>query len=70
MTLKIIAKMSKYEAKEYISKNIQDPFIKNLMEKHYIEGISWSKVASNLGGNNTSDSIKAMCVRYIKKHCQ
>lgn len=32
----------------------------------FVEGLKWNNIADQIGGNNTEDSVKKRCYRYIK----
>ena len=39
-----------------------------LLRWHYIEGRTWTSIALTVGGNNTADSVKKSCYRYVNKN--
>lgn len=51
---------------EYIL-DIPDPQLRNVIYMRSIEGQKWSVIASNIGGNNTEDSVRKMYKRFIDK---
>ena len=66
MTLKILSRLGKDEAKSFIN-GVSDPFISDLLMQHYILGDTWFNIAKKIGGYSP-DCLKAMCIRYLKKH--
>lgn len=48
--------------------SIDDSLIRQILELRYAEGLKWNKVAEKVGGNNTEDSVKQSCHRYIIKN--
>lgn len=49
----------------YISE-IPDSLTRQIFTLRFINGLSWLQVAYNIGGNNTEQSVKMICYRYIK----
>ena len=39
-----------------------------MLKWHYIQGKSWTSIAIRTGGNNTEDSVRMMCHRYVRKN--
>lgn len=52
--------------KNYINKCEEG--IGTMLRLHYIEGKSWTTIALIQGGNNTKDSVRMSCHRYIKNN--
>ena len=48
--------------------DIPDSHTRQIFKDRFVEGMSWPKVAHSIGGNNTTDSVKKICYRYIKKN--
>lgn len=48
--------------------SVDDSLIRQILELRFIEGLSWNNVADGVGGNNTEDSVKQACHRYIIKN--
>ena len=55
---------------EYIISDVKDPLIMAMLSYRYIEGKTWMQVAMAVGGNNTEDSCRMMCKRYVEKHAE
>lgn len=51
--------------KRYIA-DINDSQIRTILSLRYINGLSWQEIAYNIGGNNTSDSIRKKHDRFLK----
>ena len=45
-------------------KSVPDAYIQTLIHCKLIKGWSWTKIAMELGGNNTGDGIRKTVVRY------
>ena len=56
-------------AMKYIE-SIQDGFIKTVFSLRFIECMAWADIAEAVGGNNTEDSVKKVCYRYLKTQKQ
>ncbi|MBU5627718.1 hypothetical protein KQI82_12440 [Oscillibacter sp. MSJ-2] len=51
----------------YIS-GIEDPLIRSILKLRFIDGFSWLQVAMRVGGDNTADSVRKSCDRYLNSH--
>ena len=65
---KSIAKRYKEELKlmRYIN-SIDDCFIRLIFKLRFIDCKTWRQVAFEIGGGNTSDTVRNSCYRYLKK---
>ena len=45
----------------------EDSMMRQILTLRFIEGKSWQRVADEVGGNNTENSVKKRCHRYIKR---
>ena len=45
-----------------------DKYIGKMLRLHYIDGKTWTAVAMRQGGDNTKDSVRMVCHRYIKEN--
>ncbi len=45
--------------------SIQDGFIKTIFSLRFIECMTWAEIAEVVGGDNTEDSVKKVCYRYL-----
>ncbi len=50
---------------QYIQ-SIPDSLTRMIFRLRFSEGLSWQQVAFEIGGNNTADSVKKVCYRYLK----
>lgn len=50
----------------YIS-DIPDSLTRQIFTLRFINGLPWLQVALYIGGNNTEDSVKKTCYRYIDR---
>ncbi len=47
---------------------IPDEQTYQIFELKFKKQMTWEQVAANIGGNNSSDSVKKICYRYLKKN--
>lgn len=45
---------------------IEDPYIRSLVRRHYLEGQSWAKVAEDMGSGSI-DSVRKVTDRYLAR---
>lgn len=45
--------------------SIQDGFIKTIFSLRFIGCMTWAEIAEVVGGDNTEDSVKKVCYRYL-----
>lgn len=48
--------------------SIDDSYIRQILKYRFIKGWSWARVAYKMGGNNTEDSVRMACDRYINRN--
>ena len=53
------------ETNEFIE-NIEDSLVRQVISLRYINGLTWEEVAANIGGNNTADSMRMLCSRFLE----
>lgn len=46
--------------------DIPDSFIRQIFQLRFVNGLNWQQVAASIG-NNTADSVRMACNRYIAK---
>lgn len=46
---------------------IDDIQTQEIFELRFKKSLSWEQIAACIGGNNSKDSVKQICYRYIKK---
>ena len=51
----------------YIS-NIEDPLVRQIIFLRNVSLMSWDKVAQELGGGNTAESVRKIHERYLKEN--
>ena len=61
---KILTERNKLE--QYIA-SVDDSYMRQILTLRFVDGYSWQKVAIEIGGNNTADSVRKACRRYIAK---
>lgn len=47
--------------------SVEDSQMRQILTLRYIKQYSWYKIANEIGGNNTEDSIKKSCYRFLAK---
>ena len=45
-----------------------DEYYGTKLRSHYIDGKTWTAIAMKQGGNNTADSVRKACHRYVKNN--
>lgn len=53
------------EVEEFIA-SIDDSRMRRIINLRFIENLSWNKVADNIGGGNTEDSVRMMFNRFME----
>ena len=53
------------EIEDAISK-IDDSLLRQIISLRYISGLPWGQVAAHVGGNNSADSVRMQCNRFLK----
>lgn len=53
------------EVEMYIS-NIDDSLTRQVMMLRFAYDLPWRDVAAQVGGNNTEDSVRKICTRYLQ----
>ncbi len=65
-----------YEQIEYIKerkaieddiRSVEDYQIRLILSLRFVDLMTWNQIALIIGGNNTEDSVKKICYRYLKK---
>lgn len=56
------------ERLEAYTAGISDNFLRRIFFYRFVKGLSWSSVASNIGGGNTSACLKMKASRYVREH--
>lgn len=44
---------------------IDDSLTREIFIFRFVNGLSWRQVAASIGGNNTEESVKKICYRYL-----
>lgn len=47
---------------------VDDSLTRQAFVLRFSEGLSWRAVAYRIGGGNTADGIRMLCVRYLRKN--
>lgn len=51
---------------EYID-GVDDSLTRQILTLRFMNGLSWQQVANHVG-NNTADSVRMLCNRYLRNH--
>lgn len=54
------------DVEEFIT-DVDDSRMRRIINLRFIENLSWNKVADNIGGSNTEDSIRMAFNRFMEK---
>ena len=52
---------------EYIL-TIEDAQLRQIMYLRFINRMTWRQVANRIGGNNTEDSVRKRCNRFVREN--
>lgn len=66
ISAKIIQSMVERRRIERYIADIPDSLTRQIFTLRFVDGLSWLQVAYKIGGDNTEDSVKKTCYRYIK----
>ena len=55
-----------YVELEMYIRDIPDSFTRRIFRLRFIDGYTWNRIAILVGGNQTGDSIRKICKRFIK----
>ena len=47
--------------------SVDDPLLRQILTCRFVNGYSWRKIAFQIGGGNSVDSVKKKLYRYLKK---
>lgn len=64
--LKIKESVIEYNRLNRYILGIPDPLIRQILLLRFVEGMSWVQVAVNIGGDNSPDSVRMACERFLK----
>ena len=54
------------QVEEFIA-SVEDSRMRRIITLRFIDNLSWNKVADRIGGNNTEDSVRKACTRFMEK---
>lgn len=64
-------RIRKYEAEqkalEDFINSVEDYHIRSILLHRFVDGLEWNEVAASMGGNNTEDSVRKSCDRFLRK---
>ena len=58
------AQLEELNAMSYIS-DIYDSQLRSIFLMRFLKGYSWTKIANEIGGGNTADSVRMQVTRYL-----
>jgi len=47
--------------------SVDDSLLRQILSLRFVSGLPWQQVAASVGGNNTSDSVRKACNRFLEK---
>lgn len=65
-TAEIKALEEKKERIEKFFSEIPTEHLRKIFKLKFMDELSWAQVARKIGGNNTKDSVKKICYRYLE----
>lgn len=65
---KISAYKEKLHKLQYFFASIEDDQTLQIFELRFKYSLNWEQVAAHLGGNNTENTVKKACYRYLEKY--
>lgn len=45
--------------------SVDDSQIRMILSLRFVNGMTWQQVANSIGGNNTADSVRMACTRFL-----
>lgn len=57
---------TEFRITQYIE-SVTDAQLRRIMYLRFVKRKTWQKVADEIGGNNTEDSVRKRCTRYVQK---
>lgn len=63
-----VRKVFEYNRLTRFIESISDSLTRQVFYFRFAKGMEWKDVAIAVGGNNTEDSVKKICYRYLKKY--
>ena len=51
---------------ESFIRSVEDYQIRRILSYRFVDLLTWNQTARMIGGNNTEDSVKKMCYRFLK----
>ena len=64
---KILLRTAERRKLERYIADIEDSYLRQIMVARFIDGLSWSRVANRIGGNNTGDGCRMAVKRFLAK---
>lgn len=46
---------------------VQDSLMRQILTLRFVNNLPWAQVAASVGGNNTADSVRVACDRFLAK---
>ncbi|MCD8191125.1 MAG: hypothetical protein LUD78_13085 [Clostridiales bacterium] len=47
--------------------DIPDSLARMIFHLRFVDGLPWQQVAASIGGNNTADSVRKICTRFLER---
>lgn len=66
-TRQTLAILERDKLERYIG-TIDDPYMRMVFTYRFVNGLPWQQVAASVGREETWESVKRVCYRFIRKH--
>lgn len=67
INLKIKQSMIEYNRLNRYIADVDDPLMRSILALRFVNGLPWRQVAMSIGGNNTADSVRKACIRFLDR---
>lgn len=57
-----------YVELEMYIRSIPDSFTRRIFRLRFIDGKTWNRIAIEVGGNQTGDSVRKICKRFLENN--
>ena len=47
--------------------SVEDSLMRQILTRRFVDGCAWKRIATEVGGGNTPDSMRKACMRYLHK---
>lgn len=46
--------------------DVDDPLVREILRRRFVDGQTWRDVAQSLGGGNSEEGVRKLCYRFLK----